>query len=62
MAVVRITPQGNTTNCLDGLCTAYADLTTDTRMTAAAVGSLMYCLEDGKLYCKTAANTWTEVQ
>lgn len=60
MAVLRATPQGNTANCLDGIVQTAADLTGDSRLQAAALGSLMYCLADGKLYCKTGANNWTE--
>lgn len=59
MAVLRVTPQGNTANCLDGIIETTDDFSTP-RLTAAAPGSLMYCLADGKLYCKTANGEWTE--
>lgn len=59
MAVLRATPQGGTTNCLDGIIQTTADFSSD-RLIAASTGSLMYCLADGKLYCKTGDNSWTE--
>lgn len=59
MAVLRAMPQGNTTNCLDGIIETTDDFSTP-RMAAAAPGSLMYCLADGKIYCKTASGEWME--
>lgn len=61
MAVLRATPQGGTTNCLDGIVQTTDDFSSD-RLTAAAVGSLMYCLADGKLYCKTGSGEWAEAE
>ncbi|MBQ5533509.1 MAG: hypothetical protein IIU04_08160 [Bacteroidales bacterium] len=54
----------------DGLCEAADDLTAETRAGYAEYngshvelgqGSIVYCLEDGKLYAKKSDSSWAEV-
>lgn len=45
-------------NTFDGIVETIADLTGEPRLGRLAPGSMMYCLEDGRVYVKTSAGEW----
>jgi hypothetical protein len=61
MAIIRRELQGRSavTNLFDGICEAAADLQSD-EAGRWVEGSMLYCLDDGKLYVKGSDGTWAE--
>lgn len=59
LAVKRV---DSTKNVYDCLCETTTDFTTDTKLTTdCGVGSMAYCLADGKVYVKTSTG-WGAVE